>query len=176
VTFHVEQYLEQVSSFLRTGGKVFERYMSREEFVITYGRAWTWRPSDPAPTMEPNFCFHNAGQLAMVKKELTFVEGFVLRGKLPLPIHHAWCVTPEGFVVDPTLRTDPAHDTPGREYYGVPFSTTFLRRSWAGRSTCSLLDNVEQNFPILKRDFVYVKRVHEERLSREIKSEGRKQA
>jgi hypothetical protein len=171
VPFHVEHYLSQMADFLKSGFRGADRYMSREEFVLTYGRYWTWLPGD-WPRFAPNFCFHNSGQLALMRKDMTYVEGFVWRGVLPFPIHHAWNVTPEGLVVDSTLRDDPEQDAEGREYYGVPFSTTFVRKSWRGRNTCSLLDHHEKDFPILKREFVYVKRVHEERLSRELKSEG----
>jgi hypothetical protein len=172
MTFHVEQYLSQIAGFLRqNGGKAAERYMSTEEFVLTYGRKWTWRPSDQAPRLEPKHCFYNAGKLAMLRKDLTYVEGFFWRGTLPIPIHHAWLITPEGFVIDPTIQENAAYDAEGREYWGVPFSTTFVRRSWKGRSTCSILEHPERDYPILERTFVYVKRVHEERLSREITDE-----
>lgn len=169
--FHVEQYLSQVAGFLREHNAKLG-YVSKEDFVLKHGRAWDWRRDDDDwPRMEPNFCFHNSGELAMARKDLTYVEGFVWRGKLPIPLHHAWCVTPEGFVVEPTLREHRDYDAHGREYLGVPFSTTFLRASWRGRDTCPVLDHFERDFPVLKKDFVYVKRVHEARLSRELRSE-----
>jgi hypothetical protein len=69
-------------------------------------------------------CYTNAGRLALDHGEYTYVEGFALASNLGgLPFAHAWCVDQQGNVIDPTWETS------GTSYYGVPFSTNFLRET-----------------------------------------------
>jgi hypothetical protein len=61
--------------------------------------------------------YSNAANLTLRREELAYVEGFVIGPDPPLPIPHAWCVDPEGGVVDVTLAV------PERSIYlGVRFS------------------------------------------------------
>jgi hypothetical protein len=46
-------------------------------------------------------CFHNAFSYSMQHQGLIYVEGFAL-SDLRWPVHHAWCVTEDDRVVDPT--------------------------------------------------------------------------
>jgi len=65
-------------------------------------------------------CFKNAALLAMEHPELTYVEGFAT---CVIPMHHAWCVDPDGNVVDSTWRTL------GTSYFGIPMSTDYVRET-----------------------------------------------
>lgn len=82
------------------------------------------RPYLPAPLplgvprALPHTSAANAGRLVMLHyPELTYVEGVALDPTVPLAVHHAWAVDPEGRVVDPTWPE------PWRcEYIGIAFT------------------------------------------------------
>jgi hypothetical protein len=66
-------------------------------------------------------CFRNARSLARTAKGLRYFEGFALGedDALGLIFHHAWCIDPEGLVVDPTLQTHGRSDSDRFSYFGV---------------------------------------------------------
>lgn len=81
-------------------------------------------------------CFMNATHAATGNgwkdSDLTYVEGYAVTS-LGIPIHHAWLVTPDDEVIDPTWhsQTTPGVDRPldpGLEYYGIPVSHSYLRQ------------------------------------------------
>lgn len=63
-------------------------------------------------------CFANAAHLA-IEKGYTYVEGYATTHKINFPLEHAWCVTKDGKLVDPTWED-------GAEYFGVPFKMDYL--------------------------------------------------
>ncbi len=87
-------------------------------------------------------CMMNAGRAVVFDSvDLTYVEGFAISGRsLRLPVHHAWLVTEDGQVIDPTwgqhgamlaedYRIDmdePEDSEPGVLYYGIPFTKKAL--------------------------------------------------
>ena len=91
----------------------------RRVFVIAHGRAFV-AAALPAPMerMEVGQCYANAQALAFAHPELTYVEG-VAAG---LTVRdHAWCVTADGVVIDPTWR-----DPESCAYFGIPFQPGYL--------------------------------------------------
>jgi len=65
-------------------------------------------------------CYRNACDLALAHPgELTYCEGRALSCGI-IPIEHAWCVTPDGEVVDTTWSEDEC------SYFGVCFDTEWL--------------------------------------------------
>ena len=86
-------------------------------------------------------CFMNAQSHVMFGdsgEDLTYVEGYAIASNVPIAIHHAWLVTPDGEVIDPTWRgqkasafgidmKDEPSVNPGVEYYGIPFDAEWLR-------------------------------------------------
>lgn len=104
-------------------------------FVLEHGRAFT---AQKLPNWcergIPKECFSNATHLAM-ETGLTYVEGFMLRDGLPIPIHHGWCVDGD-LVIDPTI------DKPQEcEYYGIPIDADFLMLHTTTSGIYGLLDN-----------------------------------
>jgi len=89
-----------------------------ERLVLDHGQAW---PASPKPRDvrwgRRGFCFMNALKLAWRRPELTYVEGY---GAAHIPTPHAWCVDPDGRVVDPTWRPYPGVE---HTYLGVPIKT-----------------------------------------------------
>lgn len=63
-------------------------------------------------------CYKNATQLALDCPELTYVEGVAQGGALLIP--HAWCIDPEGRVIEATWPV------PGQAYWGAAYDTEFL--------------------------------------------------
>lgn len=93
-------------------------------FYLNLGRAF--EPRSLPPNVSPGAakaCYANAGRLALERDDLNYCEGFALRPGL-FPLHHAWCVTDEGQVVDPTWPYEQ-----GMEYHGVVLSKNYLRRT-----------------------------------------------
>jgi hypothetical protein len=92
----------------------------------------------------PRQCFRNAVRLALRRPRLyTYVEGYAIDmwvGRYP--VAHAWCIDPEGLVVDTTWEE-------GAGYFGVPFRVEYLRRMSGARRDYSLIDNEEMGFPLL---------------------------
>jgi hypothetical protein len=71
---------------------------------------------------ESGFCFQNAALLAMMDDSLTYVEGYGAVEDLgSIPVHHAWCVTRDGTVIDTTW------DDGICQYLGVTIPTDLLR-------------------------------------------------
>lgn len=71
------------------------------------------------PPGAPRRCYDNAGNLAL-EQGWAYCEGFAMQPGL-FPMHHAWCLTDDGQVVDPTWRQ--AQDN---EYFGVALNEAFL--------------------------------------------------
>lgn len=63
-------------------------------------------------------CYQNATQLALDWPDLTYVEGLAQGGSLLIP--HAWCIDPEGRVVEATWPV------PGHAYWGAAYDTEFI--------------------------------------------------
>lgn len=74
-----------------------------ERFVIRQGVVCEARPFE-GQRMTPQECFKNAmdGLFTTSGHGLMYCEGFGLRPNIPLLVHHAWLVTPDLKVVDPT--------------------------------------------------------------------------
>jgi hypothetical protein len=85
-------------------------------FVLEHGQEYdAMCLPDDIPKMERGECFQNALTIAD-DDELVYVEGYALRPTLGMLFHHAWCVTPEDDVVDPTW------DRPEEcQYFGIGF-------------------------------------------------------
>lgn len=91
-------------------------------FTLKMGRAWRAQtlPAGVPPGPKRQ-CYQNAGTLAIENSDLTYVEGYAQPPGLP-PVHHAWCVDAEGFVIDNTFV-----DPEDAQYFGVPISPPALR-------------------------------------------------
>lgn len=85
-------------------------------------------------------CFRNAFALSTRHKELTYAEGLAYSGYFP--VHHAWCVTQDGRVVDPTWSEDRFEKAENEvwEYAGIPFTEEFLFKTAGRRKIYGILD------------------------------------
>ncbi len=120
VTPNIQQALEtQVACFAGIGHPdLLARFILRNGTL----REGAERPTH-IPKMKDKECFCNATHLALENsRTLRYVEGYAL-SSIGMPVHHAWCETRSGVVVDPTWR-DPALCS----YMGVRLDTKQLLR------------------------------------------------
>lgn len=106
-----------------------------ERFVLKHGRDMKPYADHPYEMGKPKECFYNAGQMALWT-DLTYVEGFAVRPRLGLLIHHAWVTDDAGRAVDVTWT-----DTADCHYFGVPFEAKTLRAEIERTRYWGLLDS-----------------------------------
>ncbi|MFI8459087.1 hypothetical protein [Kitasatospora sp. NPDC085464] len=120
-------YAKFLATFNRTLAKSSFRWQNVAELVLAQGRLHT-----PAPLpghidlLQPRRCFLNSAWTA-AEHHLLYVEGWAVPAGFNLQLEHAWCVTPDGTVVDPTW------EVPGTAYFGVPILDRDL---WPGLAGC----------------------------------------
>jgi hypothetical protein len=107
-----------------------------ERFVLRNGKAYT-----PGKRIghkrTPKECYANAANFVLrrsTKKPATYVEGFVISNKLPIPILHAWVSMSGDDAMDLTL------DAENYQYFGVAFDTDTLRKEVIRNGVYGLLD------------------------------------
>lgn len=128
-------------------------YSCPEELVLVEGTEY--RGAELPAGYErgrPKRCFANALELALAHPELSYCEGYAMRGDLPLAIYHAWCVDHEGRLVEPTWETP----DPSASYIGITFPVVLVARSFFGRSFVGMIENFEQGHPLLRRPLLEV--------------------
>jgi hypothetical protein len=85
-------------------------------------------------------CFKNAFELVLRYPSLTYCEGYAASF---FHLHHAWCVTSHGEVVDPTWRDG------STDYFGIPFHFDYVHHVVCEKKSFGLLGNFEMNYPLL---------------------------
>jgi len=155
----IKDYLTQMVEFTtachianKIQGKF--KYCSIEDFILANGRAYRNQPLPKDIKLRKlGECFKNAYYLAMMRPELTYVEGIVWN---IIPMLHAWCVDKDGNVFDNTWgrnhkRENSKHKDfdPNREYFGVPFQMQYIDRTLYSKRTYGIIDNWKDGFPLL---------------------------
>lgn len=146
----IRQYLtavvaEQLTEF----GELDSRFQCNEDLVLRVGVEMTpvARIPDDVPLGPRGQCFANAGTLAVAPGcRYTYCEGYAMPLVDRSPVLHAWLVTPDGRVVDPTWGVDPAY-----RYLGVPFRRDFLVASILRTRLWGLLDDGQRE-PLIDTD------------------------
>lgn len=122
VVSEARRYMEMIERVRDNAPEVMSPY----RYILEHGRQYT---TQLAPTQKNwrklypmKMCYRNAYELALHDLSLTYVEGVAVG---VIPTDHAWCVTAEGVVVDPTWAG-------GRQecndYYGVSFSLADIQK------------------------------------------------
>lgn len=104
------------------------RFDFMKDLLTKYGRIFSKNHYD---YRYPSFdlggrCYDQAMQLTATFPVI-YCEGIMLpkpkNGKVGLPMPHAWCVTLQGELLDPTAHKVQNH--PELLYFGIPFKTTY---------------------------------------------------
>lgn len=125
-------------------------------YVVRHGTSFPYRslPSH-IPRMELKECFSNSLELIQSFPELIYCEGYA---SCVVPIHHAWCIDSDGYVVDPTWLEESAVNA---EYIGVPMDTDFVINYVCNRGYYGVLDDWQNRFPILSGKYDISDVIHE---------------
>lgn len=123
------------------------KYRNIYELVMDQGKFFD-PPDEPGvpddiQAGEYKACYENAAKCAGSK--YTYVEGYASIEGLPMPIEHAWLVTSDDQVIDPTWT-----DGRGVAYYGVPMDTGWVNEILAETGTWGILSNFENIRWLLK--------------------------
>ena len=104
--WHAEAMRELQPDAARDHG--FGRVEPLEAWLLANGAESFDHAPRPADVEQgtPQECYRNAFLLAISRDDLTYVEGIVVHGRLPMPIHHAWTIDLDDNVVDPTIEDD----------------------------------------------------------------------
>jgi hypothetical protein len=113
----------------------FNGYDRHSEFLLAHGRSFQPDAKTFAGRqMTMKMCYMNCAKRALRDPSLTYVEGYV---QALIPVEHAWLLK-DGRIIDPTLRPTAIREI--GEYFGVPFSTPFLRANIAAGGGWSVFD------------------------------------
>lgn len=154
------RHLDFMLEFMRMNASLENEGRGICSFTLRYGRSWTPAPfSCPVPFKAvKKQCHANAQTLLMTLEHMeparyTYVEGYACSGSLsfPFPIHHAWLVTEDETVIDPTWD-NPENST----YFGVPFATDYVNETISETLRIgSLIDNFHNRWALLRNSENY---------------------
>jgi hypothetical protein len=126
---------------------------SVEKFILENGRYF--KPA-PLPRNIPHgdihSCFENAFLLAVKNKTKYFYcEGYATTGLLPTL--HAWGVTADGKVIDPTWCPDGSNEK--MEYFGIAFDWDYITKQFKSMKHFGLINDAKRKWPLLRgeKDF-----------------------
>lgn len=153
---HYKEYLNHRVSIMQKVNKKYDwKYVNFEELVLNCGQVM-------AVQLLPDYvkiglqksCYQNSFKLAQKHKHLTYVEGFAVPQNIPIPIFHAWLMTPDGYAIDPTWKTL------GDFYLGIPLSLKWVnsvleqRREQGEDNNISIFEgNYIEDYSLLKFGF-----------------------
>ena len=118
-----------------------KHWMSADMLLTKYGRPFYMDAETFAGKRgQVKACYMNAFHLADRNHDLTYVEGKCHIGILP--IDHAWVVTKDGRVIDPTLRDSSSSKITPCGYFGIPFKTEYIQKVALRSRYYSILDGM----------------------------------
>lgn len=132
--------------------------MSPAMLLLKYGKpCYMNENSFDGPRHKVKACFMNAYKMATSDHSLIYVEGKTDIG--PLVIEHAWVITKDGSVIDPTLTLESKSGIYPRGYFGIPFKTDYIMKVALRSGVYGVLD-VMSNRPLIMgqdkpKDFLY---------------------
>ena len=121
-----QQDLGDAEAFVLMMAEMQERNCSSDStfyppaaWLARHGRSWPG-PVEHAPVVgwwKKRQCFENAFKYAQ-EHGVTYVEGWAVN---IIPTQHAWCIAPDGRIIDPTWGSE------GRDYFGaeIPLDTLY---------------------------------------------------
>ncbi len=79
-------------------------------------------------------CYRNAALLAIGSRAMIYREGFAIPNGFGFPVEHAWCLNGQGNIFEVTW------EKAGRDYVGIRFKTSWLRRYLMRSKMSGVLD------------------------------------
>lgn len=124
------------------------KYFCIEDFVSKRGQLFS-PPAGDLPADVPKGiikeCYKNCIDATILccsdSPDYFYCEGYATG---LIPMLHAWLVTTDGEVVDPTWPE------PGTEYFGVAFKPDFVRKQTLSQGHYGLIDAWTSEWPLLK--------------------------
>lgn len=133
----LKNYLEFVVRSVTRKTREDHRWLCYEAMVLDRGRAYEPARRPKGLRKQQNRqCFRNATMLALKDRTLRYAEGWAC-SEIGIPVQHAWCVTREGRVVDPTWPS-PEKAT---GYYGMEFDIEDVIAACTGSGYYGLIGN-----------------------------------
>lgn len=128
------------------------KYGGFEELVLDCGALMKAKPlPQNIKHSSPKQCYWNCQKMAFKRRNLTYVEGYAIAPQVSIPVAHAWLLTFEGDVIDPTWNP------PGIIYIGVPLSTNWVKSFLELRRQNNKVDDLSifggnylENYSLLK--------------------------
>lgn len=119
-----------------------------EDFVLSFGQHFPEYLARPKWVKRGVIkqCFSNCfDEMLKNPNKLLYCEGYATG---VIPVHHAWLITLDGKVIDPTWhgRSIVKDST---EYFGVTFKTEYVLKVAAETGYYGVIDNFSQNYPLL---------------------------
>ncbi|WP_181786145.1 hypothetical protein [Streptomyces phytophilus] len=96
-------FIRQIAEPLGIAGGAGWAHPTQYHLLLAHGRLFTHKPRPADVQKLPDRdCYYNAAKIARAHRDhgLVYAEGYATTNAFPLP--HAWCVRPDGVVVDPT--------------------------------------------------------------------------
>ena len=109
------EYLTKLSTFFADRPSGYSKVLASGKSFIPAKRPKGLRKK------ADKLCYMNAGRLALDDESLIYCEGFA-KSEIGFITEHAWCITSEGVVIDPTWKNPEKC-----EYFGIPFKLEYLR-------------------------------------------------
>jgi len=155
---HEEFYYKNIYDFTLVEGKMYEsKQLTPEEHKSTMKRIKSLNGK-----FAQHQCFYNSGSLAMsdLKGKIKYVEGFIFKKDLDIPILHAWNEI-NGKVIDITIINKYGEFTLGSfeddiAYCGSVFPTAYIRKIFLSKNSRSVLSDIanpNKLWPILHNKF-----------------------
>jgi len=116
------------------------------DLLLARGQFFEYAPRPSSVAKEADkACFGNALMLARLSEGLHYCEGFATS---IIPVMHAWCVTDDGVVVDPTWRENVTDHAP--IYFGLVMDNMKVAARTLRQGCYGIMANFEGN----EEDFI----------------------
>lgn len=125
------------------------KFSCMEDFVLSYGRLFPDYLPKPKWVRKGVIkqCFSNCAKAVIRNHDkLIYCEGLASG---IIPVNHAWCLTTDGKVIDPTWDGREDIKREGTEYFGVMFKFDYVLRIMRETGYFGVLDNWKNGFPLL---------------------------
>jgi len=145
VNEHEQNLLKEIQTYNRLISKCTRdgyRYASTYAFIEAEGRFWKTGVPHKYARRQMMACYHNSACMVRRHKHLTYVEGIAIG---IIPTAHAWCVDPEGNVIDSTWESSIQ-----LAYYGIPFNTEFVLDYLKKVKYTAFIDDWNHRWPLMK--------------------------